>query len=249
MKLYFMRIPRLRLLLSISVGGFALLFLLFAQPAFAREHPCGDPFDCLVPAPTLVQPRLDRTFSSPRAVVITGLSWNETKVDVYIDGIYNGRADLRTDKSDVGNFVYYPFLPLTPGKHTVYAVARNISEKERSPESPEISFMLAALQAKPASSANPNPPESSTNSATTTTSTVKNQNANSILDWFFNRQPGSKASTTSSTVPSLQSTYGRGAMIILIVIVFALIVLYFFRPKYEEPLPYEENKKDEGPPM
>ena len=39
---------------------------------------------------------------------------NMGPVDVYIDGTYSGRAELRTDPSEVGNFVYRPRLLLKP---------------------------------------------------------------------------------------------------------------------------------------
>ncbi len=243
-----MRIPRLRFLSCISIGGCALLFLLSAHPVFARERPCGNPFDCLVPAPTLIQPTFEKRFYSPRSVLITGLSWNQTKVDVYIDGVYNGRATLRTDPSDIGNFFYRPFLPLTPGTHSVYTVARNLSEKERSPESPEVSFVVPAP--KPATVLLPEGtrPKVSSISTTTEPEAVNNQNANSVLDWFFNKQNNPLATTASSTMPFFGTDLGRELMVLLGIAGLSYAGFYFFKPRYEEPLPYDEEKKDQGPP-
>jgi hypothetical protein len=245
-----MHIFRQRALMNLCIGGFALFFLLCAHTAQAREHPCADPFDCLVPTPTVILPSIERTFVSSRAVVITGLSWNQTKVDVYIDGVYNGRAELRTDPSEVGNFVYRPFVPLTSGKHSVYTVARNLSELERSPESQEISFTVTAAKAAPAFVQLPEGTEPKVSSVATSTEprATSTQSANSILNWFFQKQGESEASTTSSTVSFLNSTFARASMIFIFVIVFGFVIFYLFRPKYEEALLYDEERKDGGPP-
>ncbi|MFW0838174.1 MAG: hypothetical protein ACKKL5_04205 [Candidatus Komeilibacteria bacterium] len=119
--------------------GVALFFLLLPLAGQASEQACKRPADCPVPAPTIILPNADQLTND---VLITGLSWNQTKVDIYIDGVYNGRATLRQDNSGVGNFYYRPFLPLTVGQHQVFAVARNLSEKERSPESQSKEFTV-----------------------------------------------------------------------------------------------------------
>jgi len=111
--------------------------------AQAEEAPCFYIKDCPVPAPTIVVPKLNLSTYADE-LVIAGLSWNETLVDVYIDNIYNGRAELNLDNSGIANFAYKTFLPLTSGQHSVYTVARNLNARERSIESPAIEFLIIA---------------------------------------------------------------------------------------------------------
>ncbi|MFW0862680.1 MAG: hypothetical protein ACKKL6_03810 [Candidatus Komeilibacteria bacterium] len=129
----------------ILLGGlFFLISLLFlGNSALAAEDPCLHDKDCTVPAPTLVVPENNSSVYAD-SLTITGLSWNETLVDVYVDGVFNGRAKLNLDDSGIGNFAYTTYLPLTPGTHTVYTVARNLNERERSVESGHISFAVLA---------------------------------------------------------------------------------------------------------
>ncbi|MCR4279818.1 MAG: hypothetical protein NUV82_00120 [Candidatus Komeilibacteria bacterium] len=133
-----------------SIGKFIVLsavlimgIFLLPENSRAAENPCLVLAQCQVPAPTVLNLDTQPTFY-PEEVVIAGVSWNETKVDVYIDGMFNGRATLRTDESGVGDFFWRPFLKLEPGVHSVYTVARNFTEKERSFQSPTQSFTVVA---------------------------------------------------------------------------------------------------------
>ncbi len=75
-----------------------------------------------VPAPTLIKPD-KRTITSHPKPYVTGLTANNTKVLIYIDGIYNGFIPAVNDKSGVANFAYRPFLNLSIGKHKAWAIA------------------------------------------------------------------------------------------------------------------------------
>lgn len=241
-----MRIPQLRLLLCMFFGGSALLFLLSAGPAQAAEDPCAHSFNCIIPTPTMVQPHEEHVYASPRAVLFTGLSWNDTKVEVYIDGQHDGRATLRTDPSQVGNFFYRPQTPLKPGKHSMYVIALSLSEEDRSPKSSDISFIVQ--QPKPATAlpiANPSVPAQTPTS--TSNSLVPGENpssANSVLDWFFNNN----ASSTASSTPSFfQRPFGKALLIFGFIVIVLLAVLYLFKPKYEES-PHDTTEQSERPP-
>lgn len=128
-------------------GLFFLILILFmgiqVDVAQAEEEPCLYIRNCLVPAPTIVVPEENFSVYADK-LIIAGLSWNETLVDVYVDGVFNGRAKLNIDDSGVGNFSYTTYLPLNSGSHTVYTVARNLNEKERSIESARINFSIVA---------------------------------------------------------------------------------------------------------
>ena len=87
-----------------------------------------------VTAPTIIGPSFDQqvTYQKP---VITGLSYNDTLVDVYIDGVYNGRAKSKNSPSGIASWSYTPFTKLSYGEHKVFAVARSYDESKRSFES------------------------------------------------------------------------------------------------------------------
>lgn len=91
-------------------------------------------------APTILSPHFNVV--TQEKPVFTGLTYNDTKVDIYIDGVYNGRAKVKNDPSGVASWSYTAFLPLELGEHTVYAVARSQDEILRSPESMHVSFTI-----------------------------------------------------------------------------------------------------------
>lgn len=206
----------------VEVDGESIM-VLSAEYTEETEEPCAEDIDCMVSAPTVTQPSLNQSFSDGRRIVITGLSWNQTKVDVYIDGIYNGRADLRTDPSDIGNFVYRPFLPLTPGTHSIYTVARSLNERERSPQSPTVSFDVIAL--KPLTPVTAKQPEqkkpldetpSASGALQAATSTASS--ANGFLDWFFN-----KTDESGSSTPTSSSGFLRSRPVVVSILILALL--------------------------
>ncbi|MGB0757552.1 MAG: hypothetical protein ACPGO5_03810 [Patescibacteria group bacterium] len=86
-----------------------------------------------VPAPTLFEIAAeDVTTTKP---LITGVTFNETVVDIYIDGVFNGKANVEPGPEGVASFAYNPFLDLAPGTHTIFAVARSLDQTVRSKES------------------------------------------------------------------------------------------------------------------
>lgn len=78
----------------------------------------------VVPAPTLVAPN-EKTITAKVKPLMTGLTLNNTRVYFYIDGVLNGKTDFLSHKSGTANFAYKPFLNLSRGQHTFYAVAEN----------------------------------------------------------------------------------------------------------------------------
>jgi len=98
------------------MGGIIVTLILSPLVGMAASDACPVSSMCQVPAPTLIMTEGNTDFYA-NEVVVSGLSWNETLVDVYLDGVYNGRAFLNIDDSGVANFAYRPFLPLTAGEH------------------------------------------------------------------------------------------------------------------------------------
>ncbi len=76
-----------------------------------------------IPAPTLV--------GIVKNNILTGLTVSGTKVEVYIDGKYNGETDFLYHKSGTANFAYR-FTNIKPGKHIIYvkAVDKNKQKSE-----------------------------------------------------------------------------------------------------------------------
>lgn len=79
-----------------------------------------------LPAPTLIQPN-EKTITAKVMPIISGLSVNNTKVNIYVDGILNGGTAKLSHTSGTANFAYKPFLNLSIGQHSIWAVA--IDEK------------------------------------------------------------------------------------------------------------------------
>jgi hypothetical protein len=94
-----------------------------------------------VPTPTLVWPAVGDS-SIYEKPVITGLTVNNTKVEVYIDGKLNGMAKVLDGNKGTASFSYVPFLSLKPGKHTVAISAVNKDSKAKSLMSKETSFII-----------------------------------------------------------------------------------------------------------
>ncbi|MBU1074977.1 hypothetical protein KJ705_02770 [Patescibacteria group bacterium] len=97
--------------------------------------------DPTVSAPTLVWPVVgDSTIQE--LPVITGLTENNTKVEVFIDGQLNGMATVKEDEKGTASFAYVPFLPLEPGNHAVAVAAVDEDSNAVSLMSKEASFMV-----------------------------------------------------------------------------------------------------------
>ena len=223
-------------------GGLALSFCFVSRSQAATAsstEPCPEPSDCLVPAPTVMMPIPGHHYTDE--VVITGLSWNETHVDVYIDGVLHGRAELRQDPSEVGNFVYRPLPRLSPGAHTLYTVAWNLSDKERSFDSRLAPFTVQPLVITP-------PRERSTTSTGGAVPGVDEEagpgaSANEIIDEFFK---DTVLSTSTATETNGMWTLVGGLKVgSIIIAVIAAVMIYRFRTRRA---PAKSSPEPDGPP-
>lgn len=97
--------------------------------------------NCDVPIPTLRKPDNDK-YLSKKAIYLTGLTWNDTKISVYIDGVYQGEANINTDKSGIGNFYFKVNENLEAGSHKWSAVAWTLNNWGRSYVSKENTFEI-----------------------------------------------------------------------------------------------------------
>ena len=125
-------------IISVLVALFfiALFFALsFVNLAHANET--------APPAPTLISVTQGIEFTNPKPV-ITGLTFNDTQVDIFIDNQFSGSAIVRNHESGTANFYFYPPL-LTTGRHAVHAIARKADSISQN--TPEISFRILGTSA------------------------------------------------------------------------------------------------------
>ncbi len=94
-----------------------------------------------IPAPTIVDV-VQRQAPFAALPVITGVTFNHTLVDVYIDDVFYGKATVQDHESGVASFSYVPFLPLSVGQHTIKAVARSLDQSVRSAESAFVTVLI-----------------------------------------------------------------------------------------------------------
>ncbi len=80
-----------------------------------------------VPAPTIFESEIVGTVSDAKPL-ITGVTFNDTVVDVYIDNALVGRAQVANHESGVANFAYKPDSSLDNGEHVIHTVARSLDE-------------------------------------------------------------------------------------------------------------------------
>jgi len=132
--------------------AFFVLSILFVQPVAAANmeidhnaelNKVCKPMNCVVPVPTLVDPyedliKIDQDF------YLTGLTWNNTKIYIYVDDIYQGEATvIDDDDSDTANFYYLiENNSLLEGQHEWKVIAWTETMRKRSYVSAENNFII-----------------------------------------------------------------------------------------------------------
>ncbi len=114
-----------------------LAFVVVAVPAYAQGS---------IPVPTVLSIQEGQSFSTGLPV-IAGVTKNDTRVAVFIDGRLNGLARVVSDPSGTASFSYLPFLPLKPGLHTIAVQAEVVSTAERSMQSSVITLRIWDISA------------------------------------------------------------------------------------------------------
>lgn len=123
---------------ALRSARFAAFFALLVAVSFpAQVFAAGTPL-----VPTVLTPT-HGSFTSERLPRITGVTSNDTRVAVYIDGVFNGHARVVNDASGVASFAYVPFLPLKQGTHTLFTRAEDVSSSARSGLSKTVTFDVA----------------------------------------------------------------------------------------------------------
>lgn len=97
------------------VIAFLMLSVLFIKPALAADIDIDYVAElskvckashCTIPIPTLVDPN-EKIIKIDQDFYLTGLTWNNTKIDIYVDNKYQGSATVvNDDDSDTANFYY-----------------------------------------------------------------------------------------------------------------------------------------------
>jgi len=91
------------------------LSILFIKPVLAVDldidynaelNKVCKPSHCIIPVPTLVNPN-EKIIKIDQNFYLTGLTWNNTKIDIYVDNQYQGPATVvNDDNSNTANFYY-----------------------------------------------------------------------------------------------------------------------------------------------
>ena len=102
-------IKALKTLFNVSLTLFFILF-------FSTEA------NAALPAPTLIAPN-EKTATADLKPLITGLTIDNSLVEILIDGVYSGATGILKNDSGTANFAYRPAEELTRGWHKVQAVA------------------------------------------------------------------------------------------------------------------------------
>ncbi len=130
------------------------IFLFVSSPVKAQSVDMNEEYGktctlrkCEVPIPTLIAPD-KASFSGKKDIYLTGLTWNNTKIQVYLDAQYQGEAVVQKDDSDIGNF-YYKLNANTvdKGSHRWSVIAT--SGYSRSFVSKENTFYVSSNTVKP----------------------------------------------------------------------------------------------------
>ncbi|MDD4290586.1 MAG: hypothetical protein PHH83_04965 [Patescibacteria group bacterium] len=97
---------------------------------------------CKIPIPTLREPD-NKKFNKSQKIYLTGLTWNNTIIDVYVDGNYIGKAIVRNDeKSNIANFYIELSGNLDAKEHHWSVIAWSFNERDRSFVSNQQSFTI-----------------------------------------------------------------------------------------------------------
>lgn len=87
---------------------------------------------CYVPIPTLVKPD-GEIYNIDKPFYLTGLTWNNTEIDIYVDDQYYGSATVvKDDDSPTGNFYFLVDQELSEGQHQWKVIAWTETRWQRS---------------------------------------------------------------------------------------------------------------------
>ncbi|MDD3283992.1 MAG: hypothetical protein PHZ07_00120 [Patescibacteria group bacterium] len=139
-----------------------VLFLFFVVTNFAKASETNYDLEfskecslrnCTVPVPTLDKPN-NQTFYFDEKFYLTGLTWNDTEIDIYVNGKYKGSATVVNDEnSDIANFYFsVDEKTLSKGDQNWEVIAWSKNRYDRSFVSQKNKF---EIQLRPASIVNP----------------------------------------------------------------------------------------------
>ncbi len=88
--------------------------------------------NCTIPVPTLIKPN-DDSYESNQNFYLTGLTWNNTLIEIYIDGIHRGSATINENKKgEIANFYYQiDKNKLILGEHQWSAIVWSENKRDR----------------------------------------------------------------------------------------------------------------------
>jgi hypothetical protein len=138
-----------KIFFGVAFFGLAILFANSVSAANididygAELNKACKPSHCIVPIPTLVNPN-EKIIKIDENFYLTGLTWNNTRIDIYLDDQYQGEAIvINDDDSDIANFYYLiESSSLLEGQHKWEVIAWTKSMRKRSYVSVENKFTI-----------------------------------------------------------------------------------------------------------
>ena len=141
------------------VIAFLVLSVLFIKPVLAADIDIDynaeldkvcKPSHCIIPIPTLVDPN-EKIIKIDQNFYLTGLTWNNTEIDIYVDDEYQGPATVIDDEdSDTANFYYLiENNSLLEGVHEWKVIAWAETRRKRSYISIENNFTMESYLSAP----------------------------------------------------------------------------------------------------
>jgi len=108
---------------------FAFLLLFFSSVKILQAKE-----ENIVPTPIVVKTEILRGINGLGEFKISGLTLKNTEVLVYVDGIYFGQAEVKSEKTETDNFFYKNEKILSEGNYEVLVISRDKTSLLLSPE-------------------------------------------------------------------------------------------------------------------
>ncbi len=117
---------------------FAFIFSLFLLIPTSVQSKV--PTDILTP-PTVLSPVSNQILTNS-TVSITGVTYNNSQVDIYINDEFAGKAKVKNGKLGIASWSYIPKTKLPIGKNSVYAISKSENSVFKSKPSQKIFFQI-----------------------------------------------------------------------------------------------------------
>lgn len=185
---------------------------------FYVEHP--------YPAPTLFAPVVDEATTAQRPWIV-GVAHNDSLIKIYVDSRLNGQLMVKNDPSGTGSFAYRTFYPITPGRHTAYAIAVDAQGKA-SRASAVIEFKIATPVTASSTTTNSSGEVKGEETQNQQSNTNSNGNANTNGNTNSNENPDANANedtNSAATTTDSDKDDNRWPLIVGLTVLAVIIIV------------------------